>query len=135
MQKYIVLIVGVLFLGIGGFLFYRNNSLIKNCTEKAEATVVDMKQEFADPDSTNTYMYSPIIEYKVGEDTIRVTMDKSSSTPAYEINEKISIKYNPKKVKEFIVEGDNSSNIFSIVFMALGVLVTGYGIVTLFKKD
>ena len=135
MQRFIVLIVGVLFLGIGGFLYVKNNNLVKNCTVETEATVVDMKQEFsADSDSTS-YLYYPIIEYKVGEDTIRVTMDKGSSTPAYDINQKITVMYNPNKVKEFYVKDEKSSMIFSIAFMVIGVLISGYGVKVALKKD
>ena len=136
MQRYLVIIVGVIMLGAGGFLFYKNANLTKKCTEEAEATVVDMKQDFStDSDGTSSYMYYPIIEYKVKEDTIRVTMDSGSSTPKYNINQKITVLYNPNNNKEFIVKGDKSSNIMSIVFMALGVFVTGYGIFIAFKKE
>ena len=135
MQRFIVLIVGVLFLGIGGFLYVKNNNLVKNCTVETEATVVDMKQEFSTDSDGSTYLYYPIIEYKVGEDTIRVTMDKGSSTPAYDINQKITVMYNPNKVKEFYVKGEKSSMIFSIAFMAIGLLISGYGVKVALKKD
>ena len=135
MQRFLVLIVGVIFLGAGAFLYIRNDNLVKNCTIEAVATVVDMKQEFSsDSDSTSTYIYYPIIEYQVGENTVRVTMDKGSSTPAYEINEKITILYNPDNTKEFIVKGDSSSNIMSIVMIAIGVLLSGYGVYVAIKK-
>jgi len=135
MQRFLALIVGIIFLAIGIFMYVKNDTLIKNCTEEVEATVVDMKQEFSADEDGSSYMYYPIIEYTVGEDTIRVTMDSGSSTPAYDINEKITILYNPNKVKEFIVKGEKTSSIFSIVFMALGVFVTGYGIKVALKKD
>ena len=109
--------------------------MVKNCTEKTEAVVVDMKQEFSSDNDSSTYMYYPIIEYKIGDETVRVTMDRGSNTPAYDINEKITILYNPDKTKEFIVKGEKTSSIMSIVFMAIGVLVTGYGIKMAIKKD
>lgn len=131
MQKFIGVIVGIIFLAAGIFLYYKNDYLVKNCTAKASATVVEMKEDFSD----DSYIYYPIIEYKVNEDNIRVVMDKGSNPPAYSINEKISILYNPNKTNEFIVEGDSSSNIFSVIMMILGVAVTGYGIVMIFKKE
>ncbi len=136
MQRFLVLIVGVIFLAVGGFMFYSNYRLVKNCTVETVATVVDMKQEFnTDSDSTSTYTYYPIIEYKVSEDNLRATIDSGSSTPAYEIGESITILYNPKKVKEFIVKGDKSSSIFGIVFVSIGVLLSGYGVYVALKKD
>ncbi|MBR1377195.1 MAG: DUF3592 domain-containing protein [Bacilli bacterium] len=136
MQKFLGIIVGIIFLAVGIFMFIKNNNLVKNCTVEVEATVVDMKQELStDSDDMMTYMYYPIIEYQVGEDTIRETMSNGSSTPEYSINERLTILYNPNKTTEFIVKGDKTSSIFSIVFMVLGVFVTGYGIVMVVKKD
>ena len=135
MQRFIVLIVGIIFIGVSIFIYLKNESLIKNCTVKTEATVVDMKQDFSTDGDTNDFMYYPIIEYKANDNTIRQTIDKGSSTPAYEINDKIEILYNPNNIKEYIIKGDNSSNIFSIAFMVIGILVTGYGIKIAIAKN
>lgn len=133
MQRFLALIIGIIFLAVAAFMYIRNTNLVKNCTEEVTATVVDMKQEF-DSESTD-YMYYPIIEYKAGEDTIRVTMDNGSRVPAYDINDEITILYNPNKVREFYVKGDSTSNIFSIVFAVLGLLVTGYGVKVAIKGN
>ena len=136
MQRFIGIIMGVIFLAVGGFLYIKNDSLAKNCTEEVKATVVDMKRDLnTDSDGVTDYMYYPIIEYIANGNTVRVTMDSGSSTPAYDIDEKITILYNPNKQKEFIVKGDKSSNIMSIVFIVLGVFVTGYGVKMAIKKD
>ena len=134
MQKFIGIIIGVIFIAVGAFMFFKNDSLSKNCTNEASATVVDMKEELS-TDDDNSYVYYPIIEYAANGENVRVTMSSGSSTPAYNIGDKIDILYNPKKVKEFIVKGDKSSNIFSIVFMVLGVFITGYGVVIAVKKN
>lgn len=135
MQRFLVLIIGIIFLGLGVFLYFKNDNLVKNCTEETLATVVDMKQEFADSDSSSTYIYYPILEYQVGDNTVRVTMNRGSSTPSYNINDKITVLYNPNKTKEFIVKGDKSSNIFTIILGVIGLLVTGYGIKVALKKE
>lgn len=136
MQRFLGLIMGVLFVAVGVFMYIKNDSLAKNCTMESEATVVDMKQDFSsDSDSTSSYIYYPIIEYQANDETVRVTMDQGSSTPAYQINDKITVMYNPNKVKEFYIKGDKSSNIISIVFMAIGAVVTGFGIKMALKKN
>ena len=116
-------------------MYFKNSNLVKNCTIQTDATVVDMKQELSSDDDGTSYVYYPIIEYMVDEDIVRVVMSSGSSRPAYDIDEKITILYNPNKVKEFIVEGDKTSNIFSIIFMVIGLFVTGYGIKMAVKKD
>ena len=135
MQRFLVLICGILFLGIGIFMYIKNDNLIKNCTVETQATVVDMKQELSTDSDNTSYLYYPIIEYKAGESTVRVTMSTGTNTPAYDINEKITILYNPYKTKEYIVKGEKSSSIISIVFMVLGVFVAGYGVKLALKKD
>ena len=135
MKRFMVAIVGVIFLGVGIFMYIQNKNLVKNCTEKAEATVVDMKEEFSSDSDIGSYLYYPIIEYNAKGQNVRVTMSSGSNVPAYSINDKIAILYNPNKVEEFIVDGDKMSGIISIVFIALGVIVTGYGVVVAFKNN
>ena len=65
MQRFIVVIVGVIFLAVGGFMYFKNANLVKNCTVEAVATVVDMKQDLSTDDTTTSYIYYPIIEYNV----------------------------------------------------------------------
>ena len=135
MKRFLIVIVGVIFLAVSVFMFYKNKKLTEKCTEETVATVVDMKQEFSGDGDSSSYLYYPIIEYLANEDNVRVTMDKGSNVPAYEIDDTITILYNPSKVKEFIVKGDKSLNIFSIVFLGIGALLCGYGTYTLIKKD
>ena len=135
MKRFMVAIVGVIFLGVGIFMYIQNKNLVKNCTEKAEATVVDMKEEFSSDSDMGSYLYYPIIEYNAKGQNVRVTMSSGSNVPAYSINDKIAILYNPNKVEEFIVDGDKMSGIISIVFVALGVIVTGYGVVVAYKNN
>jgi len=136
MRRFLVAIVGLIFLAVAVFMFVRGNTLAKNCTEETEATVVDMKQELdTDADSTSTYRYYPIVEYSAGGKTVRATMSSGSSTPAYSINEKIAILYDPNDTKEFIVKGETKSVIFTVVFAVLGVFVTAYGVRLAVKKE
>lgn len=134
MQRFLGIIFGILFIGVGIFMYFKNTNLVKNCTVETVATVVDMKQELSTDSDGSSYLYYPIIEYKAGENTVRVTMDSGSSTPRYNINDKITVLYNPNNTKEFIVKGEKISNIFSIVFIILGVIVTGFGIKMAIKK-
>lgn len=135
MKRFLGLIIGIVFIIVGVSLYIRNDRLVKNCTEEVEATVVDMKQELSTDDNGLNYMYYPIIEYVVDGNTIRATMDSGSSTPKYDLNEKITILYNPNKVKEFIVKGDKTLNMFTIIFTALGILITGYGFKMALTKE
>ena len=119
MQKFLGIIFGIIFIAIGVFMYIRNDTLVKNCTEEVKAVVVDMKQELSSDDDGTSYMYYPIIEYKAGNDTVRITMSTGSNIPKYQIDDEITVLYNPKKTKEFIVKGEKTLSIFSIVFVAV----------------
>ena len=136
MQKFLTIIIGIIFIAIAVFMYYKNEYLIKNCTVETEAIVIDMKEELStDTDSVTTYMYYPIIKYNARGETITETISSGSSNPKYNINEKITILYNPNNIKEFIVKGEKTSTIFSIVFAIFGLLVTGYGIKKILSKN
>ena len=135
MKRFTVLIVGIIFVFVGGFLYYKNSYLAKVCTSEVIATVVGMEERFSADEDGTKYTYYPVIEYKVGSETIKKTMSSGSNPPAYSINDTLTIYYNPNKIGEFYVKGDIMSNIFSYVFMGLGVLLTGYGIKVAIKGE
>ena len=135
-QKLIALLIGIIFIGVGVFMYFKNDELQKVCTEEATATVIDMKEEInTDTDSITDYLYYPILEFNDGNKDVQVKSPTGSSSPAYNINDKIEILYNPNNSKEFIIKGDKSSNIFSIVFACLGLIISGYSIFTFIKKN
>lgn len=135
MKKYCLILVGIIFVAVGIFIYFKNQYLVKNCTMETVATVVNMKEDLTTDDDTTRYIYYPIIEYKASGEKVTVQMDNGSNPPSYSIGDTVTILYNPNKVKEFIVKGENSSSIFSIVFIVIGVCVTGYGIYYLIKKN
>lgn len=135
MKKFVPLIVGLVFVGVGIFMYSNNQRLAKVCTVETEAVVVDMKEELQSDSDVTGYIYYPIVEYRAGDEKIETTMSMGSSTPAYRIGERIDILYNPDKVTEFIVKDDKSSNILSYILIGAGILVTVLGVVTLFKKE
>lgn len=133
MKRFGALIVGLIFLVVGGFMFFRNKSLAENCTVEAEATVVDMREDITSEGDGIRYMYYPIIEYKAGDDTVSGTLNEGSSTPAYRIGETLTILYNPNNTQEFLVKG-SSGTLFSLIFAGIGVVITVVGIVLAIKN-
>ena len=133
MKKVLVIILGLIFIGVGVFLIVRGNELAKRCTEEAVGTVVEIKMEESlesDEYGTHTiYTYYPIIEYKAGDKTVTKQSENGSSGQSdYKLNDKIDILYNPQNVEEFIIKGDNSNNILGIIFIVAGVIAAGVGI-------
>lgn len=133
-KKFIPAIIGVILIGVGVFMYFRAGQLTKVCTEGTTATVVSMREDMtSDADSGMRYLYYPIIEYVVGDRTMTKELGSGSNPPAYSINDKVEILYNPSNVEEFIVKGENQ-NIAWIIFGAVGILSLGAGIYTIIKQ-
>ena len=133
-KKFIPALVGVLLLGLGVFFYFRAGELIKVCTEKTTATVVSMREDFTSDADTDgmRYVYYPVIEYEAAGATVKGEL-AASNPPAYSVNDKVEILYNPNKTSEFIVAGENQ-NLTWIIFGALGLVFLAVGIYTIIKK-
>lgn len=133
MRKIGVILFGLLFVAIGVYLLISGNAKAKRCTEAAVGTVVGIDQEeYTDEDGNFRYTYYPVIEYKAGEKTISKKSSDGSNQSKYKIGDKLDILYNPNKVEEFIIKGDNGSNIIGIVFIALGAIAAIAGVIKRF---
>ena len=133
--KFIALVIGVILIGAGIFMYFRTGELARVCTEGATATVVNMREDFTtDTDAEGArYIYYPVIEYSANGQTVKGELSSGSNPPAYSVNDTIEILYNPDKIEEFIVVGENQ-NIVWIVLGGLGIVFVGVGIYLFIKK-
>lgn len=130
-NKIIVIVVGLIFLGVGIFTYFNNKRLVKVCTKEAVATVVRYEEKWDD----ESYMYCPVVEYLAGEKSINKEIGTCSTKREYSIGEKLNILYNPDKIEEFIIKGEKATGFFSYIFMGLGAVVIVAGIVCKFDKQ
>ena len=132
-KKFIPAILGLLLIGAGVFFYFRASELAKVCTEKAEAKVVNMREDYEiTEDNVTRYIYYPVIEYQANGKTVTGELS-SSSSPSHSVNDTVDILYNPNKVDEFIVVGENQ-HLAAIAFGLVGVVFLVVGIVTAVKK-
>lgn len=134
-KKFIPLIIGIVLIGAGIFMYFRTNELARVCTEKATATVVNMREEWTTDntsDEGSRYIYYPIIEYTANGEKVKAEISSGSNPPAYSINDTVEILYNPNKTSEFIVSGANQALVW-IILGGLGIVFTIVGIVFIFK--
>ena len=133
MKKLGVIIGGILFVAIGIFLIIHGKAQAERCTEETVGTVIEIKEDTTiDDEGDISYTYYPVIEYKVGENTVSKQSSTGSGTSKYSVNDKVDILYNPNNIEEYIIKGDKSSNLFGIVFIVLGAVVFVLGIVRKF---
>lgn len=133
-KKFIPLIAGLALIGAAVFTYFRTGELVKNCTEKTTATVVDMHEEIDTSPEGLRYIYYPVVQYKAGDLTLEKRLSSGTNTPAYRINETLDILYNPANAEEFIVAGENQ-NLVWIFLGAFGLIFLAAGIYLLAKKQ
>ena len=133
MRKILVILLGVIFIGVGIFVLIQSNDLAKKCTEENIATIVNYHIETStDSDNNITYTYYPIINYNVGTKSVTKQSKTGYGNEKYNINEKITILYNPNNVEEFIIKGDKTGNILGIAVIVAGAIALVLGI---FKRN
>ena len=129
-KSLIMIIVGLVAIGLGVFFIVSGNNLVKVCTEETTGTVVGiLRDEETDSEGYTSIVYTPQIEYKVGEQLVSVKGNGSSNASDHTVGEQIEIMYNPNNVEEHMIKGDNSSNIGGIIWIVLGVVILLAGIV------
>ena len=133
MNRFLPLIVGIVFVGVGIFLYTHGAHLKKVCTSSNQATVVDFEQDI--DNESNSITYYPIVEYEVNGKKYNSRYSTGDTTHKYSVGQKITILYNPDNPNEYYIEGDNSDNIGAYICIGVGGLVTILGIYTLIKKQ
>ena len=121
--------------GLSKFILNRKIQKIEILCEKSflgkpiTGTVVGLlREEDTDSEGFTSIMYIPQIEYKVGEQLYTAKGSGSSDASAHSIGEQIQIMYNPANVQEYLIKGDNSSNIGGIIWIVFGIIMLLIGI-------
>ena len=128
-RKIFTMIFGLVALGLGIFVMISGSRLAKVCTEETTGTVVGiLREEETDAEGYTSIMYTPQIEYKVGEKLVTAKGKGSSNASDHQVGEQIELMYNPNNVEEYIIKGDNSSKIGGIIWIVVGVVVLLVGV-------
>lgn len=116
----IVCLIGVLIIVMG---IRKKN----RCTEPGVATIVDIKRKENTDDKGNTsYSYRPVLEFKLGTETIRKAAGVTSSKrKAYKIGDRVNIKFNPLKPKEFMTAKQKTGVFTGALLVAVAAVVAG----------
>ena len=121
------LLVGIVIVLLG-FLSIRKGSHMKNrCTASASAVIVDVQAEKDEAGSENThkkYTYTPIYEFVVNGNTIRKSGGVySHNKKQFKVGDTATVKYNPNKPDEFLINGKSSGKSFGIALVMFGLII------------
>ena len=121
------LLVGIVIVLLG-FLSIRKGSQKKNrCTASASAVIVEVQTEKDEAGSENThkkFTYTPIYEFVVNGNTIRKNGGiYSHNKREFRVGDTATVKYNPDKPEEFLVNGKSGGKSFGIALLLFGLVI------------
>ena len=134
MRKLFVILVGIVFVGLGVYLLVSGNDMAKRCTAETTGKVVEVIEEVEENHDADgysvTHTYYPVIEFKAGEETVNKKYSSGTGNRnKYSVGENIDILYDSNKPTDFLIKGDKTSNILGIVFIVAGLVVAVIGVV------
>ena len=130
MKKILVILFGVIFIGVGAFVFIKVNDLAKRCTAYAEGTVIEIiSEDSTDDDGFTQYTYYPVIQYSVEGRNVSKKNSVGSNPSKYNVNDKVEILYDPNNVEDYIIKGDKTTSFLGIIFIVAGLAVAIIGVI------
>ena len=128
MEPFVVyLLVGIVIVLLG-FLSIRKGSQKKNrCTASASAVIVEVQAEKDEAGSENThkkFTYTPIYEFVVNGNIIRKNGGiYSHNKKDFKVGDAATVKYNPDKPEEVLVNGKSGGKGFGIALLLFGLVI------------
>ena len=123
----IFFLFGMLFFAIGSGMTMRQRTLEKQGIE-APGVVVGLQENFDSDGST----YTPVVQFRTNSgQSIEFVSSYSSSPPAYDVGENVTVVYPPNDPADAIIKGDGK--FLHIIFMLLGGIVAAVGFYLVFS--
>jgi hypothetical protein len=117
----ILMLAGLLFFAIGSGMTMRQRILEKQGIE-APGVVIGLQENYDSDGST----YTPVVQFSTNSgQSIEFTSSYSSSPPAYDVGESVTVVYPPDNPADAIIKSDGQ--FLHIIFMLLGGAVTAVG--------
>ena len=118
-----VIIFGMIFFGIGGGLTYRQYAF-KQQTTQVQGEVTGYTMDSCDDDGCS---YKPVVSFETRDGkSISYTSSYSSSPPAYDVGETVTVYYSPENPEKAIINGEGK--VFRIIFMSVGGAIILFGL-------
>ena len=123
----IFMLAGLLFFAIGSGMTMRQRTLEGQGVE-ASGVVVDLQENYDSDGST----YTPVVQFQTSSgQSIEFVSSYSSSPPAYDVGEHVTVVYPPDNPAEAIIKGDGQ--FLHIIFMLMGGIVAAVGFYLVFS--
>lgn len=118
-----VIIFGMIFFGIGGVLTYRQYAF-KQQAIQVQGEVTGHTMGSCDEDGCS---YKSVVSFETRDGkSISYTSTYSSSPPAYDVGETVTVFYSPENPEKAIIKGEGI--VFRIIFMSVGGIIILFGL-------
>ena len=118
-----VVIFGLIFFGIGGGLTYKQYAF-KQQAAQAQGEVTGHTMGGCDDDGCS---YKSVVGFQTQDGkSASYTTTFSSSPPAYDVGETVTVFYSPENPEKAIIKGEGI--VFRIIFMSVGGVIILFGL-------
>jgi hypothetical protein len=126
----LVILVGVVFAGIGGYLVYRKRRLAK-VGQRCPGTVVDMREHISrDTHGVETRTWNPVLAFKTPDGQDIQTEVTRGGFAADQVGAQVGVIYDPENPRNAEIDTPAGRSAASgYVTMAVGLLIIIFGIV------
>ena len=125
-------VIGLALIILGYSMDVRSEDLEKQCTETADAVIVEIRSSSKNGSNTKRTTYTPIVEYKVGSKTYTHKVTNPGKKNTFSVGEIIEIHYDPDDPKTAYVDREaTGSSIFSVVMYICGAIIMVFGVVVI----
>ena len=121
------LLAGIAFVLFGILSIGKGSQKKKRCTASASAVIAEIEKDVDEADKAGTrkkYTYTPIYEFTVNGGVIRKSGGiYSHNKSEFKVGDVSSVKYNPDKPDEFLVNGKNGGKFLGVALMLFGLVI------------
>ena len=121
------LLAGIVIVLIGVLSIIKGLQKKKRCTVSAVAMIVEVEKDDDEAGREGTrkkYTYTPIYEFVANGNTIRRSGNiYSHKKREFKAGNTVTVKYNPDKPEEFLVNGKSGGKSFGIALLLFGLVI------------
>jgi hypothetical protein len=130
-MKSIVIIIGLVLLGIGALLFWREQTFLSKA-ELVTGTVVDLDYSSS---SDGGGSYCPVIEFTTQNgQAVRYYGNVCTNPPSYDLGDKQEVLYDPENIDRVQMNGFWSKYVGPFVFAVIGLPFFILGLLSLIPR-
>ena len=121
--RIVIVLIGLVLAGVGGFLMWRKKNLVKACTAHVSGTVKDISQVSRIVKKKRRTFYYPIFAYSVNGAEYVQKSGNGCPPSKFNVGQSVSVFYDPSSPKQYYVEEEGKSSAMGWAWIFMGVII------------